>query len=101
MNWKAKMSELDLSGVGRSVLIAMVEDLRASNRGLQMQISALKEENNKLEKICDDYEFSYKAAMARAKAAGLALPGWFCACGVFNGTAKEETVTCRACCLPR
>jgi len=91
------MSELDLSGVGRSVLIAMVEDLRASNRLFQIQISELKEQNDKLAKICDDYELSYKKATAHANAAGLTLPGWTCQCGIFNSSAKELLIVCRAC----
>lgn len=32
---------------------------------------------------------------------GLTLPGWFCACGVFNGEARTELHECRACGEPK
>ena len=33
---------------------------------------------------------------------GVVLPGWICgACGVFNGSAKEVLLACRACDAPR
>jgi hypothetical protein len=32
---------------------------------------------------------------------GIVLPGWMCACGVFNGSLKELLATCRLCGTPR
>lgn len=31
------------------------------------------------------------------RAWGILLPGWWCACGAFNGEEKEARATCRAC----
>ncbi len=31
----------------------------------------------------------------------LMLPGWTCACGVFNGCARMELTECRSCGAPR
>lgn len=32
---------------------------------------------------------------------GIVLPGFTCACGVFNGDEKERRTTCRSCDAPR
>lgn len=100
---------LDLSAVGRSVLIAMVTDLRAR----LVEVNAYLRENLANGKIGDrEYQAMFDNLTAtQARCTELLeenrelkrwMPGWFCPkCAVFNGEVKEPLPVCRSCGGPR
>jgi hypothetical protein len=67
-------SLIDFTGIGRSQLILIIEDLRKG-------YAELIEETRKL----------------KAESGGLVLKGWWCICDMFNSSGKEDRTECRSC----
>jgi hypothetical protein len=95
------MTELKLTGMGRSTLLALVTDLRGLIAGLQArngrEYQAMFYNLGATQKRCTEL-----LEENRTLRASLILPGWFCrGCGTFNGEAKEVLTMCRSCDSPR
>lgn len=65
-------------------------DLIVSRSRLQTECEQLREEIRRNERDVED-------ARRTLKAGGIVVPGWTCACGAFNGAAKEILLNCRRC----
>jgi hypothetical protein len=109
------MSGLQLTGIPRDHLEAMVIDLRARNAELLALIGNIDDaigphpKNETIPAAVARVAMELREARTRIEALtlvvdayrahdGLTLPGWFCVvCNVFNGEAKGPCGACRAC----
>lgn len=76
----------------RSKYLLLGNDSRRAIQALEAEMTLVYENLTATQKRCTEL----LEELRRERASNL-FPGWTCACGVFNGEAKEKREDCRAC----